>query len=115
LAWESVGVVRNESGLTRGIGKFKEIRREKIPQTRGKDLRGWIKAIECANLARVGEMVARSALERRETRGQHNREDYPARDDQNWLKWVQVYKAGDEIGCAVEPIPFAEHDLRPSS
>ncbi|MBI3058400.1 MAG: hypothetical protein HYY81_03715, partial [Deltaproteobacteria bacterium] len=77
LAWESVGVVRNESGLARGIERFREIRCEKIPQTTGKDLRGWIKALECGNLAWVGEMVARSALERRETRGQHSREDHP--------------------------------------
>jgi succinate dehydrogenase/fumarate reductase flavoprotein subunit len=113
LAWECIGVVRDESGLTRGIEKFREIRCEKIPQLKGKDLRGWIKALECANLARVGEMVARSALERRESRGQHTREDYPHRDDKNWLKWVQVYKKGEEIDCDIEPIPFAENDLRP--
>jgi succinate dehydrogenase/fumarate reductase flavoprotein subunit len=115
LAWECVGVVRNETGLKRGIEKFREIRYEKIPETRGKDLKAWIRALECANLARVGEMVAESALERKETRGQHTREDYPDRDDQNWLKWVQVYKKGEEVGCDVEPIPFREGDLRPAA
>ena len=115
LAWESVGVVRNESGLARGIERFREIRCEKIPQTKGKDLRGWIKALECGNLAWVGEMVARSALERRETRGQHSREDHPNRDDQNWLKWVQVYKKGEEVACEIEPIRFEEADLRPTA
>jgi succinate dehydrogenase/fumarate reductase flavoprotein subunit len=113
IAWENVGVLRNASGLARGIERFMEIRREKIPRTRGKDIRGWIKALECANLARVGEMVARSASERTETRGQHSREDYPRRDDQNWLKWVQVYKDGEEIRCTAEPIPFKADDLRP--
>ena len=58
LAWENVGVVRNDSGLTRGVEKFREIRCEKIPQTKGKDLRSWIKTLECGNLAWVGEMVA---------------------------------------------------------
>jgi succinate dehydrogenase/fumarate reductase flavoprotein subunit len=113
IAWENVGVLRNASGLARGIERFMEIRREKIPHTRGKDVRGWIKAVECANLARVGEMVARSASERKETRGQHSREDYPSRDDQNWLKWVKVYKDGEEIRCTAEPIPFKADDLRP--
>ena len=115
VAWECVGVVRNEPGLKSGIEKFREIRCEKIPQTRGKDLKGWIKALECSNLAQVGEMVARSALERQETRGQHSREDYPDRDDQNWLKWVRVYKSGEEIGCGVDPIPFMAGDLRPAA
>jgi succinate dehydrogenase/fumarate reductase flavoprotein subunit len=114
VAWESVGVLRNASGLSRGIERFREIRCEKIPQTRGKDVRSWIKALECGNLARVGEMVARSASERRETRGQHSREDYPKRDDQNWLSWVQVYKNGEEVGCDTEPIRFEEADLRPT-
>jgi succinate dehydrogenase/fumarate reductase flavoprotein subunit len=115
FAWECVGVVRNESGLTKGIEKFREIRCEKIPQCKGKDLRGWIKALECSNLAWVGEMVARSALERKESRGQHTREDYPTRDDQNWLKWVKVYKKGEEIGCDIDPIRFADGDLHPAA
>lgn len=115
LAWENVGVVRNESGLARGIEKFREIRCEKIPQTKGKDMRSWIKALECGNLAWVGEMVARSALERRESRGQHSREDHPNRDDQNWLKWVQVYKKGEEVGCDIEPIRFEQGDLCPTA
>lgn len=115
LAWESVGVVRNEAGLKRGMNRFEEIRREKVPKTKGKDLRGFIKTLECGNLAWVGEMVARSALERKESRGQHSREDYPNRDDKNWLKWVQVYKKGDTVACETEPIRFEEADLRPTA
>ena len=115
VAWECVGVVRNESGLKKGIEKFREIRCEKIARLKGTDQRSWIKALECANLARVGEMVARSALERRESRGQHSREDYPDRDDKNWLKWVKVYKKGEEIGCDIEAIRFAEGDLHPAA
>jgi succinate dehydrogenase/fumarate reductase flavoprotein subunit len=115
LAWESLGVVRNGPGLAKGIEKFRQIRCEKIPRTTGKDLRGWIKALECGNLAWVGEMIARSALERRESRGQHHREDHPDRDDQNWLKRVQVYKQGEEVACEAAPILFEETDLRPNA
>lgn len=113
LAWESIGVVRSADGLRSGMRRFEEIRREKAPKTKGKDLRALIKALECENLAWVGEMVARSALERNESRGQHGREDYPDRDDENWLKWVQIYKKGDTAACDIKPIPFEKGDLRP--
>ena len=113
LAWESAGVVRNENGLKRGIARFESLRKEKIPRVKGSDQRGWIKALECANLAWVGEMVTRCACERRETRGQHYREDYPEADPR-MLKWLTVYKNGDEVGCKPQPIPFLEGDLTPS-
>ncbi|MBI4522850.1 MAG: FAD-dependent oxidoreductase [Deltaproteobacteria bacterium] len=114
LAWGSVGVVRNEGGLKSGVSRFEEIRKEKVPRSKGKDLRRLVKALECGNLALVGEMVARSALERKESRGQHSREDYPIRDDKNWLKWVKVYKKDESVACEIEPIRFGEEDLRPA-
>ncbi len=113
VAWESIGVVRNADRLKTGMEKFAEIRTEKTPRIKGKDLRSLIKALECKNLAWVGEMVARSALERSESRGQHSREDCPYRDDANWLKWVQIHKKGDRLACDILPIPFEEGDLRP--
>ena len=82
IAWESTGVVRNEPGLTSGLERFRELRHEKVPKLKADDLRGLIKSLECSNLSWVGEMVAACALERRESRGQHTRDDYPERDDQ---------------------------------
>ncbi|MFQ5851394.1 MAG: FAD-dependent oxidoreductase [Candidatus Binatia bacterium] len=113
IAWESTGVVRNENGLKRGLRRFEEIRRDEVPKIKVKNLRDRIKALECGNLAWVEEMVARCALERRESRGQHNREDYPKRDDKNWLKWVIVQRDGDRVGCKIEPISFDGTVLKP--
>jgi succinate dehydrogenase/fumarate reductase flavoprotein subunit len=104
-AWETIGVARNEHGLKHGRDRFEELRREKAPKTRGADLRGWIKSLECANLALCGELIARSALERKESRGQHNRDDYPQRDDANSLKWILMRRDGERIACSIEPIP----------
>ena len=113
IAWESTGVVRNERGLTSGVERFQEIRREKVPRLKAGNLRDLIKSLECSNLSWVGEMVAACALERRESRGQHTRDDYPERDDQNCLNWISVEKDGDRVKPIVKPIPFEEGDLKP--
>jgi succinate dehydrogenase/fumarate reductase flavoprotein subunit len=113
LAWETTGVVRNAQGLKKGVSGFEEIRRDKIWRVKGRDQRGWIKALECANLAWVGEMVAKCALERRESRGQHYRDDYPQRDDTNLLTWNKVFRSGDAVSCQSMPVPFLEGDLKP--
>ena len=113
IAWESTGVVRNDHGLTAGLERFRELRHEKVPKLRADDLRGLIKSLECSNLSWVGEMVAACALERKESRGQHTRDDYPERDDRNCLNWISVEKDGDRVKPVVKPIPFEEGDLRP--
>ena len=112
LAWASAGVVRNDQGLKTGVKGFEEIRRSKIAKVKGSDQRGWIKALECANLAWVGEMVSRSALARTESRGQHYRDDFPALDGA-MPKWIKLRNNGGAIDCRSEAIPFADGDLKP--
>ena len=113
IAWGSTGVVRNERGLTAGLEGFQEIRREKVPRLKADNIRDLIKSLECSNLSWVGEMVARCALERKESRGQHTRDDYPERDDKNCLNWITVEKDGERVKAVVKPIPFEEGDLKP--
>ena len=45
-----------------------------------------IEALEMQNLFEVAEATAITANERKESRGAHARDDYPERDDENWLK-----------------------------
>ena len=44
-----------------------------------------VEAIELQNLFEVAESTAISAYQRTESRGAHARDDYPDRDDENWL------------------------------
>jgi len=113
IAWESTGVVRNEKGLESGLQRFEAIRNEKVPELRADGIRGLIMALECSNLAWVGEMVARCALERRESRGQHTRDDYPHKDNANWLKWITVRKEGNRVVHGVVPISMEDAELKP--
>ncbi len=50
-----------------------------------------LEALELGNLMIVGEIILTSALNRQESRGAHSREDYPQRDDANFLKHTLAY------------------------
>ena len=50
-----------------------------------------IDALELDNLMDIAVSTAHSALNRTESRGAHTREDYPKRDDENWLKHLLYF------------------------
>jgi succinate dehydrogenase / fumarate reductase flavoprotein subunit len=56
-----------------------------------------LEAIELGFLLELAEVTVVSALNRRETRGGHAREDYPNRDDTNYLRHTMAYKQGSEL------------------
>ncbi|ARS53640.1 succinate dehydrogenase flavoprotein subunit [Kushneria konosiri] len=84
------GVFRKEDNMQEGVKKLEELR-ERIanawlPDKSDMFNTARIEALELDNLMEVAEGTAIAALERRESRGAHSREDYPDRDDENWLK-----------------------------
>ena len=65
-----------------------------------------ITALELGNLILLGEATVKAAIERTESRGAHAREDYPERDDKNWITHItSVFnpKTG-EIDLGREPV-----------
>ena len=64
----------------------------------------WVGAIEVPFMLDVAEMLARSALFREESRGVHNREDYPKMDNRNWLCHILLVKKDDEVKLSKAPV-----------
>jgi len=56
-----------------------------------------IEALELENLIGVARATLVSAISRTESRGAHTREDFPARDDEHWLKHTLYSRAGDQV------------------
>jgi succinate dehydrogenase / fumarate reductase, flavoprotein subunit len=56
-----------------------------------------VEALELDNLIGQSGVVLHSALYRSESRGAHSREDYPERDDRNWLKHTLAWQDDDGI------------------
>ena len=54
-----------------------------------------IEAWELGCLLELAEVTAVSGLARTESRGGHARDDYPERDDANWLKHTLCFREGD--------------------
>ena len=67
--------------------------------------RDWIDGLEAVNMLKVAKIILRSCLFRSESRGAHFREDFPEKNDREWLNNVIIEKTSDgEVGCRQAPI-----------
>jgi succinate dehydrogenase/fumarate reductase flavoprotein subunit len=62
-------------------------------------------ALETKNMIINAEMRLRSSIFRTESRGCHYREDFPNRDDKNWLAWVLIKEENGEMRMTKKDIP----------
>jgi fumarate reductase flavoprotein subunit len=96
---EGAGIYRDEEGATTACEKIAELReRYSAIEVHDKsnvfntDL---LQALELRNMLDAAETVAEGSLQRRESRGAHQRTDYPERDDVNFLKHSLFFRQGD--------------------
>ncbi|WP_045822115.1 succinate dehydrogenase flavoprotein subunit [Williamsia herbipolensis] len=61
-----------------------------------------LEAIELGFLLEMAEVTVVGALNRKESRGGHAREDYPDRDDTNYMRHTMAYKKGSELLSDIE-------------
>ena len=108
LMWEKVGVVRNGRDLDSAASELQRLRERaaNIAAPGGAASNPvWNEALNLDNLLINGEMVARSAAQRTESRGAHYRQDHPA-PDPTWLRNIHLTPAGSEMKFHFEPVRF---------
>ena len=116
LMQDLVGIVRREGEMVRaleGIAKLRErAERVRVDGNRAYNP-GWHTALDLRGMLTVSEAVARSALERRESRGAQFRDDYP-KSDPAFGKFNIVARKGPEGEMRVErrPIPEMPAELK---
>ncbi len=107
---DSVGIVRREVELSQALGTIRQLREraEKVSVEGNREYNpGWHTACDLRNLLTVSEMVARAALERKESRGAHFRDDFPGKDESFGSVNLLVRK-GEDGEMRVERAPVRE-------
>ncbi len=110
-----VGIFRTKTDLDEAIGRIGKLR-SRWPSIRiggGRAYNpGWGLVYEVRNMLIVSEAIARSAKQRRESRGAHSRLDFPE-PDPKWAKLNSVVKlAGDAMEVGTSPVPAVPDELR---
>ncbi len=87
---EKVGIFRDEEGLFYAVTELEKLLQKTKQIKVGSKIRGnnpeLNEAYRVPKMIKLALCAAKGALERRESRGAHFREDYPKRDDANWLR-----------------------------
>jgi succinate dehydrogenase / fumarate reductase flavoprotein subunit len=114
LMMNDVGVFREEPGLKEAVNKLKDLKERYQHITLDDKGRRFntdlLEAWELGALLDVAEVTAVAALNRTESRGGHYREDYPKRDDDNWLKHSLAYRKDGKIELCYKPVTITEYE-----
>ncbi len=110
-----VGIIRNEPELREAIKRIERLK-ERARKVRVDGHRqynpGWHTALDLESLLAVAECSAMAALERKESRGGHTRDDHPYTDD-TWGKVNVVLRFKDgRVQVSREPLPEMPAELK---
>jgi succinate dehydrogenase/fumarate reductase flavoprotein subunit len=105
--------VKREDRLQNALGKIEEIQ-AKFANLTAKDSHELVRCHEAKAMATNAELLYKASLLRKETRGCHIREDYPNKDDKNWLKWIILKKEDGKTKSWTEPVPIEKYKYKPA-
>ena len=104
-----VGIVRREDEMQRAVEQLALMRKRAalVGANGNREYNpGWHTSMDLGNLLTISEAIARSAIERKESRGGHFREDYPEKDPKQATYNIVVSKGADgAMQLTKEPIP----------
>ena len=103
---DNASVFRTEETLTRaleGVRALKQRYEHVRVHDKGKRFNSdLLEAVELGFLLEMAEVTVVGALNRKESRGGHAREDYPKRDDVNYMVHTMAYKKGTDLTSDIE-------------
>jgi succinate dehydrogenase / fumarate reductase flavoprotein subunit len=113
---ELVGIIRTDAELRQALDELETLseRAQKLSVSGGRAYNpGWNLATDLPAMLTVSRMVAKGALERRESRGGHTREDYPGPDPEfGKVNLVQRIDAAGTYTLAPEPLLEMPSELK---
>ncbi|CDX03969.1 Periplasmic fumarate reductase-like flavoprotein [Desulfitobacterium hafniense] len=105
-----MGIIREKDKLEAAKAELARIRKEDIPKMFVSDQsptynNEWKEAIEAYNLLDLAELAVNATLERKETRGQYLRTDFPEMDDINFKCMLVAYQKDDQLTFEKKTMP----------
>ena len=113
VMFDQVGIFRTGAGMQQALAKVRELK-ERLKNVRVEDhgkvfntnlMNTW----ELGNLLDLAEVVTVCAINRTESRGAHARDDFPKRDDVNWLKHTLTWVKEGEIKISYKPVVVTKY------
>jgi len=101
---DAAGLYRDRPGLMSGLERLDALKRELDRGLDVPDMREAVRALEADNMVTIARFIVRSALERQESRGAHQRTDFPLRSDAQWSCRVALRPGSS--GGLVETVPL---------
>jgi len=101
--WEYMGIAKTEETLRVGLEELSQMRADvsNLRATNTDEIRA---AMEASHILVLGQLIATASLMRKETRGNYWRAEYPQPDNDNCIKNIVVYKAGEEMVTRIDPV-----------
>ena len=110
-----VGIVRSEGELEKAIVEIGKLRKRATTVKVGGNIQfnpGWHLAMDLNNMLDISECVAKAALERKESRGAHTREDHPGSEDEWGKKNLIAKQEGEEIKIVEQALTDVPAELK---
>jgi succinate dehydrogenase / fumarate reductase flavoprotein subunit len=113
VMFNDVGIYRNEKDMLSALAKVRELKVRfkdvKVNDTGKLFNTELLNAWELGNMLEIAEVTAMCAANRKESRGGHSREDFPDRDDKNWLKHTLIWNKNGELEIGYKPVVITKY------
>lgn len=117
LMMDYCSVFRDEEGLKKGIDEIRSLKeryQDIVVENKGTSYNyELMEAIELDHQLELAEVILVSALNRKESRGAHFRDDFPRRDDTNYLKHTLVFRNKKEPDVRYKPVKITRFQPEP--
>lgn len=112
-----VGIYRNGVDMAAAVQEIQQLRDAYIevrcPDHSRNFNTGLLEVLELGHLLDNAYVAAVCALNRQESRGAHAREDFPERNDDQWLKHTLAWLQGDEVRIGYKPVDISQWQPKP--